>query len=300
MIMMSDDEKIRQLMESTGYSQEEAASLLGINMGDSNTADTDDNPIGLDNTPRPQQSRTIPQAQTDQRKTQGFVRRNAGYLKARGQNFAARNLNAKKIKGVAASGARMATKFTLGATAAGIGIAAGIASGSPGDVFKYGVAGAYAGSSVGQGIANRVGNSVERERQLNEETLKRQYGEDEYERKKNKKLDDEFKKDKEMRKLYSMNFNNAKGKDLDKIMDAAIKYRQYGITDNTTIMRAMALNPNDMTDVNSMAAAKMAQFAKSEKGLEEMKKRYAKIEKDATKQQKMEDRIRQINKETLN
>ena len=297
---MSDDEKIRQLMESTGYSQEEAASLLGINMGDSNTADTDDNPIGLDNTPRPQQSRTIPQAQTDQRKTQGFVRRNAGYLKARGQNFAARNLNAKKIKGVAASGARMATKFTLGATAAGIGIAAGIASGSPGDVFKYGVAGAYAGSSVGQGIANRVGNSVERERQLNEETLKRQYGEDEYERMKNKKLDDEFKKDKEMRKLYSMNFNNAKGKDLDKIMDAAIKYRQYGITDNTTIMRAMALNPNDMTDVNSMAAAKMAQFAKSEKDLEAMKKRYAKIEKDATKQQKMEDRIRQINKETLN
>ena len=223
-----------------------------------------------------------------------------GYLAARGKNFASRNFTKKKIAGFAKGGARLAVKYGLGATAAGIGMAAGIATGSPGDVLKYGSAGAYAGASIGQGLTNRIGSSIEKEKQRHEEALKRQYGSDEYEEKKNKKLDDQFKKDKEMRELYSSKFDNVKGKDLDEIMKEACVYRAQGITDNTTIIRAMKLNEHNHTDTKSIAAAKLAKSAKTEKGLEEVMKRLGKRGLTAAQKEEMEKKIRAINREELN
>ena len=223
-----------------------------------------------------------------------------GYIAARAQNFASRNFTKKKIAGFATSGARLAVKYGLGATAAGIGIAAGIATGSPGDVLKYGSAGAYAGASIGQGLTNRIGSGLGKAQQRHEEALKRQYGSDEYEEKKNKKLDDQFKKDKEMRELYSSKFDNVKGKDLDEIMKEACVYRAQGITDNTTIIRAMKLNEHNHTDTKSIAAAKLAKSAKTEKGLEEVMKRLGKRGLTAAQKEEMEKKIRAINREELN
>lgn len=316
---MSNEEKMRQIMENTGYTEEEAASLLGLSRGgsedNSDTSDsTEEPPVSQPRMIEPQEpepQHTGPEQQPDSQSRdqiqkltpKGVFTQTKGYLGARAQNFATRNFNKKRIGELAKGGLKKATTIGMGATAAGIGIAAGIASGSPGDVFKYGVSGAYAGSSIGQGIVNRVGASAEKQKQIHEETLRRQYGDDEYERRRNEELDKEFKKDREMRKLYSMQFNNAKGKELDKIMDDAIEYRKYGITDNTKIIRAMSLasNPEERADRKYIAAAKLAQTAKSEKDLETIMKRFGKTKGVTDKQkQDMENRIRMINKETLN
>ena len=288
---MSDEERINQLMDNTGYSREEAAEMLGIDLGNS------------DDVPNPQQRIFEPQNPLSQGKASshnGVFKQTKGYLSARLQNFGERNFNKKRMAELAKKGLRTATTVGIGATGAAIGIAAGIASGSPGDVFKYGVSGAYAGSSIGQGISNKVDASIEKEKKAHEEAEKRQYGSDEYERRKNKKLDEQFKKDRAMRRLYSEKFNNVKGKELDRIMDTANEYRKYGITDNTAIIRAMNLNPNKRDDIQSIAAAKMAQSVKSEKDLESMMKRFGKTGANERQQREMERRIRKINKETLN
>lgn len=301
---MSDDEKLRQFMDDTGYTEEEAAELLGIDLGETNRDGEDSN--SSDNPPQrrifePTDTQPISPAESEQ--TTGKLKQKKGYIRARAENFAARNFNKKRAGELIKGGLKTATTIGMGATAAGIGVAAGIASGSPGDAFKYGVSGAYAGSSIGQGISNRTGRAVEKQNQLHEETRRTQYGDDEYERRKNDELDKEFKRDKEMRKLYSMQFNNAKGKELDQIMEQATEYRKYGITDNTKIIRAMSLasNPEERAKPQYIAAAKLSQAAKSEKDLESVMKRFGKTKGVTDKQkQDMENRIRMINKETLN
>ena len=296
---MSNQEKIRNLMENTGYSEEEAAGLLGIDLDSTRENREPPRIITSTNLQPPEQDSSAKEKLTAKK----VFKQTGGYLGARAQNFASRNFNKKRIAEVAKSGLKKATTIGVGATAAGIGIAAGIATGSPGDTFKYAVSGAYAGSSIAQGTINRLGANAEKNKQIHEEALKKQYGEDEYERRKNKELDDKFKKDREMRRLYSMQFNNAKGKELDKIMEQAVEYRKYGITDNTKIIRAMSLatNPEERASNKYIAAAKLSQSAKDEKGLESVMKRLGKINgvKDKQKQE-MENYIRMINKETLN
>lgn len=244
--------------------------------------------------------------QSDSQETPSYksVSSRLGYLGARTKNFASRNFNFKRISGLMSSGLKYTFKYGMGLTGGLLGAAAGIASGNPGDVLKYSTGGAYAGSSIGQGVGNRlqsgIENQIQKQKGLHEDAIKRQYGEETYERMQNAKMDEKFIKDKEKRKLYSTHFNNAKGEELKKIMEQAKKYREYGITDDTLIMRAMDLNANNRADKRSIAAAKMAQSAKSEKDLEQMMKRFAKAGASKTQQEQMEKRIRAINRETLN
>ena len=83
-------------------------------------------------------------------------------------------------------------------------------------------------------------------------------------------------------------------------MDDACKYRAQGITDNTTIIRAMKLNKKNRIDTKSIAAAKLAKSAKTEKGLEEVMKRLGERGLTATQKKEMEKKIRAINREELN
>ena len=181
-----------------------------------------------------------------------------------------------------------------------LGLAAGIASGSPGDALKYGIAGAYAGSSIGTGVTNRmesgISNMIEKGKQNHEDALRTQLGDKEYKLYKQKEMEKEFMENAENRKKYADKFGLKEKKDIDEIMKQAVKYKRYGVSDDKVIMSAMKLNENDRANVNSIAAARFAQITKNEKDLESNMKRYGKT-KGITKTQveQMEKNIRTIN-----
>lgn len=227
-----------------------------------------------------------------------------GYIKSRAHNFARDNLTKENLKNTLASGAkktiRGVAKYGLGATGAMLGLAAGVASGSPGDALKYGIAGAYAGSSIGTGATNRIGsgisNMLDKETQAHERALRTQMGDKDYKVYKQKQAEKEFMEDKEIRRQYAEKFGLTNKEDIDKIMKQAIKYKRYGVSDDKTIMKAMNLNTNNRTDINSIAAARFAQISKSEKDLETNMKRYSKTNGITEAQVKqMERNIRKIN-----
>ena len=225
----------------------------------------------------------------------------SGYLGARFSNAIEDNFTREKFKGLAIKGAKSAVKYGIGATGAAIGIAAGIASGSPGDTFKYGTAGAYAGSSIGQGLTNRAGAATEREKARHEEALRKQHGDSEYQKLKNAELDKEFKNNSETRKKYALRFGTTNKQELDKVMDDAIEYRKYGVTEDEVIMKAMALEPDNRIDKRSIAAAKLSLVSKSEKDLKTTMERFGKT--NGVREEHMidmETRIRKINRSTLN
>ena len=88
-------------------------------------------------------------------------------------------------------------------------------------------------------------------------------------------------KDSDARKFYANEFsgqlNGLQGKEreekLDEIMEDAIKYREYGITDNEKIIKAMNLDKNNRTSQKSIASALMASKANDLKGIESYQKR---------------------------
>ena len=227
-----------------------------------------------------------------------------GYIKARYQNFKRDNFNKEKVKNTLKGGAKRTisgvAKYGLGATGAMLGLAAGIASGSPGDALKYGIAGAYAGSSIGTGVTNRmesgISNMIEKGKQNHEDALRTQLGDKEYKLYKQKEMEKEFMENAENRKKYADKFGLKEKKDIDEIMKQAVKYKRYGVSDDKVIMSAMKLNENDRANVNSIAAARFAQITKNEKDLESNMKRYGKT-KGITKTQveQMEKNIRTIN-----
>ena len=199
----------------------------------------------------------------------------------------------KTIRGVA--------KFGAGTTGALLGLTAGIASGSPGDALKYGIAGAYAGSSIGTGLSNRIGsrvsNTIEKEKQLHEEAMRQHLGEDEYKRRKEEESKKNFiKKDEEMRRKIAKEYNLKDNKAIDEKMEQAWEFKKWKVTDKDIIIKGMQLNESRPTDINSIAAARFAQISKSEKDLETNMKRYSKTNGITEAQVKqMERNIRKIN-----
>ena len=215
----------------------------------------------------------------------------------------------KTAKGVIKTGASVA----IGAGGAMIGSAAGIASGSLDSVGKNTIAGGYSGSAIGTGMANYGINKIERgiaeNKRTHEEALKEMYGEN-YSNYIKQRKDDMFKLDSTKREMYAREFSNQldkfKGKErkekLNEIMDAAIEYRKYGVTDDGTIIKAMKIdkgNPLNVTEQDKkerIAAAKLAGVSKSSKDLETTIKRFKQtpgISKDQV--ERMENRIRRMN-----
>ena len=161
-----------------------------------------------------------------------------------------------------------------------IGAAAGIASGDMNNVIKNAALGYSAGDSLGNaiggGAAGMVENSVSGVKNGIDEFNQERYGED-YSAMMKKKQDEKFLKDREARKTFAREFNLGTGKadkeKLDQIMKDAIKYREYGVTDNTTIIKAMNLDKNDRTSATSIASAMVASKTKDLKGVESYQKR---------------------------
>ena len=224
------------------------------------------------------------------------------YMKARAANFAKRNLNKKKITGMLSTGGKFLAKVGLGALGAGIGISSGIASGKFENVGKNLIAGTAAGSAIGEGLYNRgedfIKDSIKNSKQINEEAMKDSMTEKEYQERLNRKMDQEFKYDPETRKLFEQKFNTKNRRELNEIMNQACRYRENGITDNDTIIKAMKLNGNNRVDDKSLAAAKLSLTSKSEKDLESTMKRFKKetgLGDNDPQLKEMERRIRTIN-----
>lgn len=239
------------------------------------------------------------------------------YMKVRLKNWGRRIKNASNFKENISENFDKSLKKTIklggslamGAGGATIGLAAGIASGNLDSVGKNTIAGAYSGSAIGTGLSNKMAQQIDLGKEKHEETLKEMYGED-YSNYIKQQKDDKFRNDANMRAIYSRAFSNSlsnlgrkeKKEKLDRIMDEAIEYRRYGVTDNDTIIKAMKIdkgNPLEVTDQDRkerIAAAKLAGVSKTGKDLETTMKRFKETPGVTNGQvQTMERRIRQMN-----
>ena len=201
-----------------------------------------------------------------------------------GQNLKKTMTNPKTYTGALATAIRGATKVAGAATGAAIGAAAGIASGDIGNVAQNATIGGTSGYALSGAAANLVANPIESYPDARKKAKKAKeqarYGSN-YSEIKKLESDERFKKDSDARKFYSNEFsgqlNGLHGKEreekLDEIMEDAIKYREYGITDNEKIVKAMNLDKDNRTSQKSIASALMASKATDLKGIESYQKR---------------------------
>lgn len=187
-----------------------------------------------------------------------------------------------------------------------LGLATGIVSGNASTAFKNTTLGGGTGLAVTNGINNRISgavNSIDFEK-AKTQMEKDLYGED-YNKYLKQKADDEFMADKEIRELYNkkLKLNGDKQK-IQEAMENAQKYREYGVTDNEIIIKAMNAQNATTTDVTSkerIAAAKFAEKCKTEKDLQTHMKRLNEVPGMANTEQakNIERMVREINTKYL-
>lgn len=222
------------------------------------------------------------------------------YAGARIKNMARRTFTKENLAAGAKKTIRGVAKYGLGATGAMLGAAAGIASGSPGDTLKYGIAGAYASSAIGTGMTDRIVNGfssmVSNEQQLHDEAKRTQLGEEEYKKWKEEQNRKAFVNNAQERRKIAKEFNIKDKEQLDNMMNHAWQYKKWNVKDDKVMIEAMKLNKDNPSDINNIAAARFAQMSKDEKSLETNMKRYGKVSGvTQDKVNDMEQRIRQIN-----
>lgn len=225
-----------------------------------------------------------------------------GYLSRRMSNA----MDKTRIKNGTISGFKTLGKLTMGVAGASVGLAAGIATGDLNKVTQNVTAGAVAGGAIGSkavgGIANTVTklgtNEVNNFKEIKENWKKDKYGSD-YSKYEREKLDEEFLKDKEIQRQYKNQLNLTNKEEVRAAMEDAVKYREYGITDNSLIIKAMKQNGGNKTnraDKSRIATAAIADRAKNEKDLKTMMDRFAKTPGVSAQQIKqMEKNVRQLN-----
>ena len=212
-------------------------------------------------------------------------------------------ISKEKIGSAIATTTKNATKLTGAVLGGAVGAAAGIASGDMNKVAQNMALGVTTGNSLGTATGNAVvggvTSGIDRYKQGKTEYEKERYGEG-YSQHHKTELDEKFKKDREARKFYERECSGelagltgkARKEQLDKIMEEAIQYRQYGVTDNTLIVKARNIDKSNRTSSNSIAAAMMASKVKDMKGIESYQKKLAeqvgtekaaRIAKDAAK-----------------
>lgn len=202
-----------------------------------------------------------------------------------GQDIRKRAKDPKTYTGAIATALRGASKIAGATTGAIIGGAAGIASGDIGKVAQNAAIGGTSGYALSGAAANLVANPIENypdARRKHKQAMEQaKYGSS-YSEIKKLESDERFKKDADARKFYANEFsgqlNGLKGKEreekLDQIMEDAIKYREYGITDNEKIVKAMNLDKmGNRTSQKSIASALMASKATDLKSIESYQKK---------------------------
>lgn len=207
----------------------------------------------------------------------------------------------KLAKSIGKGTVKGALKITGAATLGAVGLAAGIASDDYKNVLTYGAAGIAGGNIIGDSMVNKAintsGNIYNGAQKVNDNVIKEMYKNDPkgYKEYLNKQSDYEFLRNKQIKQQYAEAF----GKDnARQMMEAAIKYREHGVTDNDLIIKTMKQSsPSLGTKVNDdrrIVAAKLASNVNNEKDLETVSKRLKQKGVTDNKVKEQEDIIRNI------
>lgn len=202
----------------------------------------------------------------------------------------------KGLKTVAQKAPRLIAKGALGAAVGTAGIAAGISTGDWSNIAAYGVTAASVGASVGDGVSNVAGNigkgTQNISKEIREDFESRAHPKDVRMARKNAKADEEWKNDKDVIRNYKDEF----GKDYKKAMNTALKFREYGITNDKAIMKKVKDIGIDATptgrDIAITKAAASVQNEEQLKGLSERLRKNGIKEKEITK---LENDVRKMN-----
>ena len=200
---------------------------------------------------------------------------------------------------------RTMTKAGLGIALGTAGVAAGIATGDWSNVAKYGAAAAGVGASVGEGVSNIASNVTSGAKTLpsgiRDQYEARRYTKSEREKIQNERADKEWRKSKEVQKMYKDEF----GTEVDengvenwkKAMEMAQKeFRPYGITnDKATIKRIKAIGLDGKVTKQDIATAKASSSIQNEEELKGFSNRLRKNGVAESKIKKLEDDLRRDN-----
>ena len=205
-------------------------------------------------------------------------------LGALGSRYVAPNL------GKAGLGLIKGAAIGIGAGTLGtIGIAAGLASEDYGNVAKYGGAAATIGAGMGSRTGDRLislpSNAYRKGSEVVDTYRQGAYSKEQYNKLVNRRLDNEFMRNKENQALYREKFGTAKMANSNgeqvaayKVaMEKALEYRKQGVTDNETIIKAMKVKSRhaseDWADRRRIVSAKLASQISNEKDVENLQKR---------------------------
>jgi len=252
-----------------------------------------------ESTPISEPEPSQPEPQTNNVKKDGKVKR---FLRASGRGAwsAAKRQGIRELKAAPRSLLKMGSSALAATTLGSIGLASGIVSGDLNTAVKNTTVGATTGAAVGTGIANRIANVAgQYDKNAKEQWQKDYYGED-YKQAMRDKADKEFMKDKEIKKLYDteLKLNGDKQK-IEEAMKAAKKYREYGVNDNSVIIKAMKSRNASTTDITSkerIAAAKLAENSKTVKDFQTHMKHFRETPgMSETQAKRIERMVKEIN-----
>ena len=202
--------------------------------------------------------------------------------------------------------AKTAIKGTLMGAGAVTGIAAGLVSDNYANVVKWGAAGAGAGALAGSGITGipgRVNGVGDRMTEAAQREFEATHTEDEIRERRNKQADKAFLQDKAKIRQYANELNVSEKQAKEIMKKDAMQYRQYGVTDDDIIIKAMKADKDkfgsERASQEKILLAKMAsEVGGSKKELEHVEKGLSKRGVSKEDITKYSNAIRDINKWT--
>ena len=210
----------------------------------------------------------------------------------------------KGLKAAAQKAPKLIAKGALGAAVGTVGVAAGVASGDWSNVAAYGATAATVGAQLGNAATNVVSKSASALKGVRDEYRKQRYTNDEIKKMQNDKLDEEWRKDKDVIKMYQEKFGK---ENYTQAMDDAMEYRRQGITDDKVIIAAQKLKglssdagiPEEQINRASQERVALAKAATMVKSDSDMKSFNERLENNGISKDKIKEvgkNIRKINK----
>ena len=220
--------------------------------------------------------------------------RGARSLKAGAET--ALHYTAKGATAIGKRAPRLMTKAALGATLGTVGVAAGIATGDWSNIAAYGAAATGVGVSIGEGVSNVAGNigsgTQNISRNMRDDYESRRYTKEERKARQNARADEEWRKNKDVIRMYK----DAFGRDYRQAMDKALEYRKYGITDDKATIKSIESTGIDgEPSRQEIATTKISAAVKTEDELKETTDRLRKNGVSETTIRELEGNVRKRN-----
>ena len=172
---------------------------------------------------------------------------------------------------------KLAIKGTLAGTGAMIGLSAGLASDNFGDVGKWTAAGVTGGWLAGEGASNLMEGAESNLQNMSSEFYQATHTHGQIEERQNRMLDEQWRKDDDVIQKYAEQFACSRKEAQDVYMKEAEKFREYGITDDSLIIKAMKAEDTDFgKERNSNQRILLAQLAsqvENSKDVDQVRKR---------------------------